>query len=71
MVREDLKNEGVNERATKSFVKEEAADTKSLIKEEIHRVELAMYKAVFWSGLIQFLAIVAVIIGLVTFMLKK
>ena len=60
IVREDIKGEGLSELATKSFV-----------KDEIHRLELTMYKAVFWAGLIQFLAIVASIFGIITFMLRK
>ena len=71
VVRENRKNEGVNELATKSFVREEITETKAFVKDEVHRLELAMYKSVFWSGLIQFLSIVGAMIALVTFMVKK
>jgi hypothetical protein len=60
VVKEDIKGEGLNELATKSFV-----------KDEIHRLELSTYKAVFWAGLIQFLAIVAAIFGIINFMLHR
>ncbi len=60
VVKEDFRGEGLSELATKSFV-----------KDEIHRLELSTYKAVFWAGLIQFLAIVASIFGIISFMLRK
>ncbi len=57
----------INELATKSFV-----------KDEIHRLELKveqtkgeLTKTIFWTGLIQFLAIVASIFGIINFMLHK
>jgi uncharacterized protein YicC (UPF0701 family) len=67
VVKEDIKGEGINELATKSFV-----------KDEIHRLELKveqskseLSKTIFWTGLIQFLAIVGSVISFISFMLKK
>jgi hypothetical protein len=60
VVKEDIKGEGLNELATKSFV-----------KDEIHRLELSTYKAVFWAGLIQFIAIIGSIFAIINFMIKK
>lgn len=52
--------------------------TKEFVKDEIHRLELKveqtkseLSKAIFWTSLIQFLAIVGSVIGIITFMLKK
>lgn len=52
--------------------------TKDLVKDEIHRLELKLEqtkgevtKAIFWAGLIQFLAIVGSVIGIISFMLRK
>ncbi len=67
MVNENIIDKGLNELATKSFV-----------KDEIHRLELRveqtkgeLTKAIFWAGLIQFLAIVASIFGIINYMLHK
>jgi len=67
VVKEDIKGKGLNELATKSFV-----------KDEIYRLELKVEqtkgeitKVIFGAGLIQFLAIVASIIGIINLMLHK
>ena len=67
VVKEDVKGEGLNELATKAFV-----------KDEIHKLELKLEqtkgdltKTIFWAGLIQFLAIVASVVSLVSLILKK
>ncbi len=56
----------------------DAIATKEFVKDEIHRLELKveqskseLTKAIFWSSLIQFLAIVGSVIGIISFMLKK
>ena len=67
VVKEDIKGEGLNELVTKS-----------VLKDEIHRLELKveqskseLTKTIFWTGLIQFLAIVGSVISIFTFMMKK
>lgn len=64
--------------ATKEFVKDEIWATREFVKDEIHRVELKveqtksdLTKAIFWTSLIQFLAIVGSVIGIISFMLRK
>jgi hypothetical protein len=74
VVRDDIKGEGINELATKSFVKDEVL----IVREEIHKLELKveqtkgeLTKVIFWAGLIQFLAIVGSLVGIISFMLRK
>jgi hypothetical protein len=64
--------------ATKEFVKEEIRTTKEFVKDEVHRLDLKveqtkseLTKAIFWAGLIQFLAIVGSVIGIISFMFRK
>ena len=71
--------------ATKEFVREEIIATKEFVrgeilavKEEIHRVELKveqtksdLTKAIFWTSLIQFLAIIGSVVGIISFMFRK
>ena len=52
--------------------------TKEFVKDEFHRLELKieqtkseLTKAVFWTSLVQFLAIVGSVVGFVSFMLQK
>ena len=52
--------------------------TKELVKDELHRLELRieqtkaeLIKSSYWVGLIQYLAMAATIIGIVSFMIKK
>jgi len=52
--------------------------TKEFVKDEIHRLEFKVEqtkgevtKAIFWTSLIQFLAIVGSVIGIITFMLRN
>ncbi len=45
--------------------------TKTELKDEIHRLELQVYKAIFWSGLVQVLAVLGGLIAIVKFMLVK
>ncbi len=56
VIKSDMKQEGFSDLATRSFV-----------KEEIHRVELSLTKAIFWSGLVQFLAIVGSVVAIINF----
>jgi len=57
--------------ATKEFVKEEIYGVKEFVKDEIHRVEKNTLKAVFWSGLVQFLAVIGSTIAIIHFMVRK
>ncbi len=52
--------------------------TKEFVKDEIHRLELKLEqtkteltKAIFWTSLIQFLAIVGSVVGILSFVLHK
>ena len=52
--------------------------TKEFVKDEIHRLELKveqtkseLTRAIFWTSLVQFLAIVGSVVGFVSFMLQK
>jgi hypothetical protein len=52
--------------------------TKEFMKDEIHRLEIKLEqtkgevtKAIFWANLIQFLAIVGSVIGIISFMMRK
>ncbi|HTI07171.1 MAG TPA: hypothetical protein VL832_01410 [Puia sp.] len=64
--------------ATRGFVKDEILATREFVKDEIHRVELKveqtksdLTKAIFWTSLIQFLAIIGSVIGIISFMFRK
>jgi len=57
--------------STKYFVKEEITAAKDTLREEIRRVELSLTKAIFWSGLIQFMAIIGSVIAIVNFLIHK
>jgi len=64
--------------ATREFVKDEILATREFVKDEIHRVELKveqtksdLTKAIFWTSLIQFLAIIGSVIGIISFMFRK
>ena len=78
VVKEDIKDENLNELATKSFVKDEI----QLVRNEIHKLELKLEikieqnkseltRAIFWAGLIQYLAIVGSVFAIINFMLRK
>lgn len=45
--------------------------TKLELKDEIHRLELHVYKAVFRAGLLQVLAVSGGLIAILTFMVNK
>lgn len=45
--------------------------TKAFVKDEIHRLELTMTKAIFWTSLVQFLAIVGSVIGIMSFVFRE
>jgi hypothetical protein len=45
--------------------------TRLELKDEIHRLELQLYKAIFWAGLVQVLAILGGLVAIVKFMLAK
>jgi len=53
--------------ATKLFVKDEVIQ----LREEIKRVEVSLTKAIYWSGLIQFIAIVGSVLAIFNFMVRK
>ena len=60
------------------FEDNNAPASKEFVKDEIHRLELKLEqtksevtKAIFWSSLIQFLAIVGSVVGIISFMLRK
>ena len=71
--------------ATREYIKDEILATREYIKDEIgfvkdeiHRVELKveqtksdLTKAIFWTSLIQFLAIIGSVIGIISFMFRK
>jgi hypothetical protein len=70
----------LSEADAKEFVLavEETADidnsklaTKFELKDEIHRLELQLYKAIFWAGLVQVLAVLGGLIAIIKFMLNK
>ena len=45
--------------------------TKTELKDEIHRLELQLYNAIFWSGLVQVLVVLGGLLAIVKFMLSK
>jgi hypothetical protein len=45
--------------------------TKEFVKDELHRLELQTYKAIFWSSLLQVLAILWGLIAIIRFMVAK
>jgi hypothetical protein len=45
--------------------------TRLELKDEIHRLELQLYKAIFWAGLVQVLAILGGLVAIVKFVLAK
>ena len=53
--------------ATKLFVKEEV----SQLRDEVRRVEVSLTKAIYWSGLIQFIAIVGSVLAIFNFMMHR
>ena len=60
--------------ATKLFVKEEVGYLKeeiNLVKNEVRRVEVSLTKAIFWSGLVQFIAIVGSGLAIFNFAMHK
>ncbi len=69
----------IDERQNQKFeLKAASLATKEFVKDEIHRLELKVEqtknevtKAIFWTSLIQFLAIVGAIVGIISFMLRK
>jgi len=59
-------------------VKDEILVTKDFVKSEINRVELKveqlkseLTKSIFWTSLVQFLAIIGAVIGIINFMFRK
>jgi hypothetical protein len=64
--------------ATKAFVKDEILATKAFVKDEIqsvrdqiHDLEVKMTRSIYLVNLVQFLAIVASIIGIFSFLSRK
>lgn len=45
--------------------------TKLELKDEIHRLELQVYKAIFWAGLVQVLAVLGGLIAILKSMFGK
>ncbi len=67
VVKEDIKGENLSELATKSFVKDEI----HMLELKLEQTKGELTKAIFWAGLIQFLAIVGSLFGLINLMLHK
>lgn len=64
--------------ATKEFVKDEIHK----VELNLHRVEIKieeakadltkkLYKSIYWAGIVQYLAITATILGIISFIIKK
>lgn len=69
----------IDERQNQRFeLKSTSLASQEFVKDEIHRLELKVEqtksevtKAIFWTSLIQFLAIVGSVIGIISFMFRK
>jgi hypothetical protein len=62
----------------KEFMKSQNYATKEFVKDEINRVELKveqtkseLTKSIFWTSIVQFLAIIGAVIGIISFMFRK